>query len=990
MDTKKELSSKAEEMSIRFQNAAAVDIERMKLQEAECGRGTCTPDTFADDISLPEQYREGYFFYKGKYEAIRDSTFWRMTGPLRSAADWLRWKTAGIKREVDPDEQASDESVSQAQKAGSGTLIGVHVHLFYADLLSELCQYLKHIPERFDLYFSCREDADEARIRKAASRIPHVGKVVVRKGPNRGRDIAPFYVLFGQELSQYELLLHVHTKKSLYTGEEKKEWRQWALDGVLKDERTVKKILGYLRAAHPDAGLVFGEMTPMLPLMALHWLYNSGRGKEILGQLHLRFEDHMFFYPVGSFFWAKTNAIRPLFDLGLTYESFDEENGQVDGTLAHALERVIACVVKERGYGMYIFDPESDSFAWNKSYKSFRKYFSYDVKNIGKLLLQNYDLISFDIFDTLITRILYEPDDVFRFIERLLRERSGKSVDYLRLRKKAEEAAWKERGDFCNIHDIYGKLPLISDFSIEEARELEQLELELELDFCIARNDVRELFNQAVAAGKRVVLVSDTYLTGDVVEKMLKKCGYEGYSELWLSCERGKRKDSGDLWDEFFDRYGAIRTIHVGDNPHSDDQVVGDRRKPALLLLSPVEQFRLSEQYEKYQRFLDGSVENSLILGYMVNKCFYNSPFALKENGFSRINALENMIEGIFAPLFLQFMDYLQRTSHKNTRFLFLSREGYFLQKLYQVYCRAFRTEARENLYFLTSRRAASVAQIVDYEDAKELLYREYSGKLSTLLSERFGLDGLSYGEEEMISLPGDMARAASRLSEHAVALLSTAQRERKAYLEYIRQTLGSDTAWEQVTLVDVGYSGTIQYYLMKILETQLDACYMVTGYSMKPDCSGGTYRGLYNFYQTPLFDDTQLFLEAVTAAPHGQVVHFFEKDGHMDARLKAEKSVYGENARAMQQYMYQYLEKMGKWSHNLQLHFRKDLSATIFSEILRVGILGKEAEGMFQVDDGYCMDGSWIYDEVHGDWKLEKDGQSTWLNKVRTQSRGK
>ena len=124
--------------------------------------------------------------------------------------------------------------------------------------------------------------ANIGEIRKKVQKIINVEKVTIKQGENRGRDIAPFYVLFGKELCKYEILLHIHTKKSLYTGEEKKEWRQWALDGVLKSETSVRETLDLLRNGKANAGLVFGEMTPTLPPMALHWLYNGKKGQEIL------------------------------------------------------------------------------------------------------------------------------------------------------------------------------------------------------------------------------------------------------------------------------------------------------------------------------------------------------------------------------------------------------------------------------------------------------------------------------------------------------------------------------------------------------------------------------------------------------------------------------------------------------------------------------------------------------------------------------------
>ena len=91
---------------------------------------------------------------------------------------------------------------------------------------------------------------------------------------------------------------------------------------------------------------------------------------------------------------------------------------------------------------------------------------------------------------------------------------------------------------------------------------------------------------------------------------------------------------------------------------------------------------------------------NSLIIGYLVNKCLYNSPFALKGNGISQICRLEDVIEGLIAPLLLKYMDYLHNTSRENSTLLFLSREGYFLQKLYRHYCEVFKKKELKNVIF--------------------------------------------------------------------------------------------------------------------------------------------------------------------------------------------------------------------------------------------------------------------------------------------------
>lgn len=922
-----------------------------------------------------EDYKSSYIYYKEKYEAIRDAFFWRITEPVRRAIDYYRWKRTGVKRY-----DSSDDVVKAEKRNGTTkTLIGVHLHLYYEDLLDEFCNYFDNIPESFDLYISCKQEADIEKIRRRASNIRFVNKIIVKTTKNRGRDIAPFYVLFRNELLKYECVLHVHSKKSLYTGDEKIEWRREALEGVLKNEKMVSDTLEFIRSGKPRAGLVFGEMTNMLPLMALHWLRNSSKGQALLGQMHIPFENSMLFYPVGSFFWAKVDAIRPLFDLKLSYEDFDEEQGQIDGTLAHALERAIACVVRNNGYSMYIFDPQTGQFSVDQSYKCFQQYFTYNAKNLAELLNREYDVISFDIFDTLITRVVYKPDDIFHLMERKIRNLYNKRVDYLAIRKEAEQIAWKEVGDYCNIHHIYEKLPLVSNFTKEESDRLKEMEIDLEYELCIPREDVRDLFDYILSAGKKIILISDMYLPGNIIEKMLKKCGYDGYEELWVSCDRGKRKDRDTIWDDFLEKYGHLRTIHIGDNPHSDCQIIGDRGRKYLLLLSPIEAFRLSKQYEKFEKFVDTTVENSFVLGSLVNKFLYNSPFALTENGISKVKNVKTASKAIFAPIMLKFIDFLHRTSDKDANLLFLSREGYFFEKLYSKYCESFGYNERMHQYFLVSRRATSVAQIEHYEDIVELFKTKYSGKLSTLMSERFGLENVKLKKDLDVVLPRDTITVMGTLLEFVPDILRNAKNERQSYLKYMEQLLGADNNWDRVTLVDVGYSGTIQYYLMKILKTKLHGCYMVSGYQMKSELLDGTHQSLYSFWKSPMFINTQLFLEAVTAAPHGQVVNFFDSpNGKMEAKLKSESEIYGEKAAEMQKYIYEYVEEMGSWLKDIDPRFDRELAEYIFSEILRIDLLDSSMRGTFSVNDGYCMDGDWVFNEAIHDWELRRNRKET------------
>lgn len=49
----------------------------------------------------------------------------------------------------------------------------------------------------------------------------------------------------------------------------------------------------------------------------------------------------------GTMFWVRPEVLKPLYDLKIKLQDFDEEAGQIDGTLAHALERILGYIVTE-------------------------------------------------------------------------------------------------------------------------------------------------------------------------------------------------------------------------------------------------------------------------------------------------------------------------------------------------------------------------------------------------------------------------------------------------------------------------------------------------------------------------------------------------------------------------------------------------------------------------------------------------------------------
>ena len=177
--------------------------------------------------------------------------------------------------------------------------------------------------------------------------------------------------------------------------------------------------------------------------------------------------------------------------------------------------------------------------------------------------LQKADVISFDIFDTLISRRVYSPEDIFSIISEHF-----KIENFRENRIKADSIARDRLGRDITIDDIYEVLS--TDFNIKNISEIKKYEEHLELELCIPRKEILEIFNNLKKAGKTIVLVSDMYLKQKTIERMLTKCEYQGYSKLYLSNNLNARKDTKAIWKIVKQDFGTKKIIHLGDNSLSD------------------------------------------------------------------------------------------------------------------------------------------------------------------------------------------------------------------------------------------------------------------------------------------------------------------------------------------------------------------------------------------------------------------------------------
>jgi glycosyltransferase involved in cell wall biosynthesis len=224
----------------------------------------------------------------------------------------------------------------------------LHVHLFYADMAREISTYFFNNTTPLDLYITIQEGTDKSFIESIfAPRL--TGKLTIVEVPNRGRDIGAFLTAFARNWARdYEIVGHVHTKRTLVLNmpEFVREWSDFLLENTLGLKHRMMDLVLARMAADPSIGIVYPDDPNIMG-----WTENLEFARGFLSKFNLNFPlKQQINFPVGTFFWARTAALKKLFEVKLQWEDYPPEPLPYDGSLLHALERLLPIISESEGY----------------------------------------------------------------------------------------------------------------------------------------------------------------------------------------------------------------------------------------------------------------------------------------------------------------------------------------------------------------------------------------------------------------------------------------------------------------------------------------------------------------------------------------------------------------------------------------------------------------------------------------------------------------
>ena len=495
----------------------------------------------------------------------------------------------------------------------------------------------------------------------------------------------------------------------------------------------------------------------------------------------------------------------------------------------------------------------SQNFYWDQSYQNLEQ------------LTDEYDVISFDIFDTLIMRKVMFPIDVFRLVGEKLKL---DDIDFVEVRKQA--AAMLE---YPTIEEIYEKMRDLTGTNADEVKCWQQEEIETEKYMLTERKDMVSLCKRIMKC-KPVYLVSDMYFSKDILKNFLEQFGLEVDADhIIVSCDVRKGKETGALWDYFKEQILQERLcLHIGDNYQSDYQKAKERGIDAYWIMNAFEMLQNSSL-----RLITSEIESlysSMGMGLICAELF-NSPFALNETK-GRVVFRNEKQAGycLLGPLMDTFMRWLifQGREGQYEQLLFFAREGYLLIPLYQHMKELLSIDdCPEAVYLEISRGAAWMIATESVPDIYEVSKFPFEGNLCEFLRDRFGVY-VAEKECEKINISdiqGDINELRAVIKPYEQMILKQCAQAEENYRNYIAGL----KIQENFAVVDSLYYGTTQHWFGKFLKRRLSGFYMSvcldqTNKYLKTNRMKGCFPGLKG--QEPMIHRYRMFLDAFFTAPNG------------------------------------------------------------------------------------------------------------------------
>ena len=447
--------------------------------------------------------------------------------------------------------------------------------------------------------------------------------------------------------------------------------------------------------------------------------------------------------------------------------------------------------------------------------------------------LCRYDVISFDVFGTLILRPFTSPRVLFSILE----ERLG-IYKFSNIRVDAEGEARRRMEEDCGhdqvtLQEIYG---LVAKKTNLNAVECAALEYRLELEYCRANPYFTEILRACAERGKTIVICSDMYLSKGQMGRLLEKNGFHALDEVFVSSELKRSKKRGDLFIWLKERYDGKRIVHVGDDYAAD---VESAEKAGLRAVH----YKNTNDIGGKDRVGGMSYLTGRIYSAVVNNRLYCG-----DRGMSEAYKLGYIYGGIYVLGVAQWVNRFSQLCGADKIF-FLSRDGEIYSRVYDKLPGHGAWE-----YFYWSRFAGMKITAWEnfYEFCQRMIWHKARGVYQIKVRHLLDFYGLShftgalagYGLSEEDILSNHTApRVEALFYNRKGEILDRFREDNEATLRHVAVAVGTA---KKVVIVDVGWAGTgpilLKNLIRRYLKLDCEVYGLLAGYRQPIENLAGIY----------------------------------------------------------------------------------------------------------------------------------------------------
>jgi FMN phosphatase YigB (HAD superfamily) len=513
---------------------------------------------------------------------------------------------------------------------------------------------------------------------------------------------------------------------------------------------------------------------------------------------------------------------------------------------------------------------------------------------------------SFDVFDTVLTRVVGDPKAVFLLLGKQLLAQSFVSCTpeaFAHARSRAESRSYRNIGEIYTLANIYTELAIALQLTDEQCEKIMHLELELESELIRPVPIAIKCIQAAHDQGDYVVFMSDMYLPAAFIQKQLVHHAFwqEG-DELYVSNEYGKSKASGDLFRELIARKKIfpMNLFHWGNDLSVDVQ---GAKKVGV----KAQHFK-EGNLNRYEQLLES---HSRATEGLASAMAGASRLARLQVPASNLHeqALRNVAAGVVAPTLVGYVLWvlLQAKKIRLKRLYFVSRDGQILLEVARRLIDKLDIDC-ELHYIYGSRLSWNLPALASLdEDQTEQMLKRSSWMLDTTsaLSLRDFWARVNIAPEEiedcLASLgfrKEDWERILSTYEQQALhplldirkvkdLILQKAVQQYKILINYLNQEKLLDATPKGV--VDLGWFGSSYDSLYPILKSQDATLDVGLFFGLRSNAKKNQSSSKKGYF----FDDRLQIgfkwalpemgivpLEMFCAADHGTVVSFIEENG--------------------------------------------------------------------------------------------------------------